>query len=341
MGKSGMFDKTMLFMIIAIIVAMGELWSGCIVVDDDPDRTASLGMVLSPSTVTPVFDATYREWRWYFGIVIEERNDVGVWLDSLNIRYYNLNGGFEYETDYSSSIGPWFGSTWLPPDGTLRHLDGYWHNSDGSSLGWQAIIRVSGLDENGYRVSTSAEVICQSAQEAASLSCLFNPPSVNPIYDYDSGEYRWYVDWNICENAGLGVQLDRIIIDFYTLSGNFEESVDYTSYLTDWFGTTWLPGYGQLICRDRYWTNADRSGTGWKMKYTYYGRDVIGNYVQCSCWVTLFDASYYRDHENDNHTIVEGYRLKKFHRNAADNRGAWPELKSIDEASRFAVIDME
>lgn len=327
-------------LIITSIVVMASLWSGCIIVDDDEER-ASMRMTITPSTVTPVFDAGYREWRWYFDIIIDEGNDVGLWLDDMSIRFYDLNGVFEYETDFTSSIGQWFGSTWLPPSGTLRHLDAYWHNNDGSPYGWQAVIRVSGVDQNGYRISTSAEVICLSGQQSAAIGCSFSPPTVPPVYDYQYGEYRWYLDWSVFEDAGIGVQLTGLIIDFFDSAGYFEESVDYTSYLTDWFGTTWLPGYGLLVCRDRYWINSDGSGRGWKMKYTYYGRDASANNVQCSGWVTLLDASYYRAEDTEALEISEVPVMTRLHSAGSESRERLPEPVSADRASRLTLIDGE
>jgi len=283
--------------LIMFIFTVTTIGAGCIIVDDyeygDVDR-ADMSLSFSPDYVYPVYNQSAREWRWYFDWNLFERAGTGVTIDSIWIDFYTLQGVLTERSDYSNYIYSWFGTDWLPPYGTLNCSDTYWYNGDGSDEGWKARFTISGTDEWGHVVSCSAEVTCVPAGGSAVMGCSFSPNPVYPVYDYDDYEYRWYVDWSVFETAGTDVTLTDLWIDIYDLYGYHLESTDYSGWIVDWFGTNWLPGYGNLYSSGYYWRNTDGSGAGWQMRFTYYGVDARGNDVSCSGWVTMEDAYQYR-----------------------------------------------
>ena len=95
---------TIMFLSVFSILIFAQ---SCIIVDDhdnyDP-YSAKMQCIISPSSVTPVYNSAYYEWRWYFNIQLEELEGIDIHLDSMIVDFYDLNGSFEYSDDYSDSI---------------------------------------------------------------------------------------------------------------------------------------------------------------------------------------------------------------------------------------------
>ncbi|MFC1849684.1 hypothetical protein ACFL27_05685 [candidate division CSSED10-310 bacterium] len=129
-----------------------------------------------------------------------------------------------------------------------------------------------------------------SDYSTAVMHCSFNPDYVTPTYDSYDHEWRWYFDYGVSENAGIGVTLKYLEVTFYTLNGTYIDNIDYSSRIQNWFGSQYLPPYGTLDCPGTYWANSDGSDTGWQAVFTYGGVDDYGNHVSCTGQVTCSDG---------------------------------------------------
>lgn len=333
-----------LWLIMLLLVFGIPFLGGCLIVDDDPDDfydyyDGDMDLIISPSYVYPVYDSSYREWRWYFDWALVENHGVGITLDRASITFYSLNGNYESTEDYSHRIRNWFGSDWLPPYGQLDTEGSYFFNSDSSGTGWKATFSFSGIDEYGNRITTTNDVTCASAQYSGSIGCSFYPNPVYPEYNYNYDEYRWYVDWSVFETGGSGVTLNSLWIDFYDIYGNYEESVNYTSSIREWFGTTYIPPYGELESNNRFWINDNGSGYGWIMQFSYRGVDQNGNTVSTSGSVTLEDAYSYR--ANDGDSVEENVTSHVTHIQKQGDEIREVKTIKTPEQSRFHVESFE
>jgi hypothetical protein len=115
--------------------------------------------------------------------------------------------------------------------------------------------------------------------QQANLEITFIPNPVTPVINSSEQRYDWIYTMVISETNGISV-------DLYLMSW-LEESNEQR--IIDFFGTSTVPGGGQISNEFVIFKRFDEGGAGGDIEITVHGTDANGNDVSVTSTVTLLD----------------------------------------------------
>jgi hypothetical protein len=190
--------------------------------------------VIPSVTPNPVYQqaADSQGYSWFYTVQLTEVAGV-----STTLTDFTING-----TDYASYIASFFGSASIPANGSLSAS----LRTKGLTVPTTVVFVFTGMDGNGHQWTQQLSVPFYGTQIAASILMTSIPPRVRedtiPIPDCPtSGPPEWLENLGLQEQNGHSVALSTF------KATDVNGTIDLSSQITDYFGSTTLPAYGSLL----------------------------------------------------------------------------------------------
>jgi hypothetical protein len=193
-------------------------------------QPANVTAIIPSSVPNPVYQqpADADGYTFFFTLTLSEVNGVGTSLTKFTFD----------NTDYSMQIADFFEATTIAPHGSLSAV----LRARNVTLPGDAVFQFGGTDANGNPWTQQFSVPLYGPQITAVMSLASLPATVhqNPSA---SSNCQWYQNLVVQESNGHSVQLEHLLT-----SGS-----DLSSQIQQYFGSTMLPAYGDLVA-DICWT---------------------------------------------------------------------------------------
>jgi hypothetical protein len=225
-------------------------------------QPANMTAIIPSSFPDPVYQqpADADGYTFFFTLTLSEVNGVGTSLTK-----FTFDG-----SDYSSQIADFFEATTIAPHGSLSAV----LRARNFTLPTDAVFQFGGIDANGSPWTQQFSVPLYGPQITAVMSLASLPATVqqNPSA---SSNCQWYQNLVVQESNGHNVQLQHLLT-----AGS-----DLSSQIQQYFGSTMLPAYGDLVA-DICWTGITAPSNN---NFEVDGTDDTGQPVTATTSV-LFDV---------------------------------------------------